>query len=71
MRMRRASELLNGCGLLLAGGLLLASMPRPARALPAMQAQWQLAYPASDSDAAGCQLCHRGILGGEPWNAYG
>jgi glucose/arabinose dehydrogenase len=28
-------------------------------------------YPASDTDNVGCQTCHEGAGGGEPWNQYG
>ena len=32
---------------------------------------WQDAYPNSNSDDIGCQLCHVNANGNAPWNSYG
>lgn len=41
-------------------------------ASPVIMSAWDTRYSSSNSSvAAGCQLCHQGVSGGNGWNAYG
>jgi parallel beta-helix repeat protein len=48
-------------------------MAAQAGAFPGILQDWQSRYGATSpsGDNAGCQLCHVGENGGDPWNAYG
>lgn len=45
--------------------------PQSALAFPGIRDAWVAHYPQSNSDSAGCRLCHLNGGGGSPWNPYG
>lgn len=54
-------------------GACLVGMATQAVAFPGILQDWQDRYGATSpsGDNAGCQLCHVGVNGGDPWNGYG